>query len=76
MKPEESAKKYFSQLTKQQVSKLYEMYKIDHEMFEYDPQIYIDMAFPYKISIAKFYQNPNQNLSWDGFIFNFFNLPT
>ena len=37
-------RKYFSQLTKQQVLRLYEMYKIDHEMFNYDPQIYIDMA--------------------------------
>ena len=38
------AEKYFGQLTKQQVLRLYEMYKIDHDMFGYHPQIYIDMA--------------------------------
>ena len=38
------AKKYFGQLTKQQVFRLYEMYKIDFDMFGYDPQLYIDMA--------------------------------
>ena len=44
MKSEEVAKKYFSQLTKEQIIRLHEMYKIDHDMFGYDPQIYIDMA--------------------------------
>ena len=38
------AEKYFIQLTKQQVLRLYEMYKIDHYLFGYHPQIYMDMA--------------------------------
>eukprot|EP00090_Calanus_glacialis_P012606 TRINITY_DN21202_c0_g1_i1.p1 TRINITY_DN21202_c0_g1~~TRINITY_DN21202_c0_g1_i1.p1 ORF type:complete len:347 (-),score=75.10 TRINITY_DN21202_c0_g1_i1:75-1115(-) len=36
--------KYFSQLSKQQVMRLYEMYKLDHLMFDYSPQKYIDVA--------------------------------
>ena len=39
--------KYFvwnEQLSKKQVVGLYEMYKIDPDMFGYDPQKYIDMA--------------------------------
>ena len=43
---DELAEKYFRQLTKKQVIRLYEMYKIDHDMFGYDPQVYIDMARP------------------------------
>ena len=41
---EEFVEKYFSQLTKQQVMRLYEMYKLDHLMFDYSPQKYIDWA--------------------------------
>ena len=41
---EEFVEKYFSQLTKQQVVRLYEMYKLDHHMFDYSPQKYIDVA--------------------------------
>ena len=41
---EEVVEKYFSQLTKQQVVRLYEMYKLDHLMFDYSPQKHIDVA--------------------------------
>ena len=41
---EEFVEKYFSKLKKQQVLELYEMYKIDHLMFDYSPQKYIDSA--------------------------------
>ena len=41
---EEVVENYSSQLTKQQVMRLYEMYKLDHIMFDYSPQKYIDMA--------------------------------
>jgi len=37
---EEVAKKYFSQLTKKEVRQLYEMYKLDHEMFGYSPDVF------------------------------------
>ena len=36
--------KYFSTLTKSQVWQLYEMYKLDHELFGYDPKLYLDFA--------------------------------
>ena len=36
--------KYFSQLTKQQVVRLYEMYKLDHIIFDYSPIKYINVA--------------------------------
>lgn len=35
---QEVAKKYFSQLTKSEIRQLYEMYKLDHEMFGYSPE--------------------------------------
>jgi len=36
--------KYFSQLTKEQVLKLYLFYRLDHEMFDYSPKEYINVA--------------------------------
>ena len=36
--------KYFSQLTKLEVLQLYEMYRLDHEIFNYFPQVFIDAA--------------------------------
>ena len=36
--------KYFSSLTKTEVHQLYELYKLDHELFGYDPQVYLDIA--------------------------------
>ena len=36
--------KYFSELTKNQVSKLYELYRFDFQLFGYDHQKYIDLA--------------------------------
>lgn len=36
--------KYFSSLTKSQVWQLYEMYKLDHELFGYDPTLYLNIA--------------------------------
>ena len=38
------ADKYFSELTKSQVLKLYEIYKFDFQLFGYDHQSYIDLA--------------------------------
>ena len=35
---------YYSQLDKQQVIKLYNMYKLDFDMFGYEPHKYIDLA--------------------------------
>jgi hypothetical protein len=35
---------YFSQLTKHQVIELYEMYRLDHELFGYSPVPYIALA--------------------------------
>jgi chondroitin 4-sulfotransferase 11 len=35
---------YFSQLTKRQVMDLYEMYRLDHELFGYSPEPYITIA--------------------------------
>ena len=36
--------KYFSELSKNQVSKLYELYRFDFQLFGYDHQKYIDLA--------------------------------
>ena len=41
---EEFVGKYFSQLSKQQVVRLYEMYKLDHLLFDYSPQKYLEAA--------------------------------
>jgi len=41
---EEFVEKYFSQLTKLQVMRLYQLYKLDHIMFNYSPKKYIDIA--------------------------------
>ena len=43
---EQLAKKYFSQVKKEVVVRLYNKYKVDFEMFDYDKQVesYIDMA--------------------------------
>jgi len=38
------ARKHYAELTKTQVRELYEMYKIDHEMFGYSPHKYIQYA--------------------------------
>jgi len=38
------AKKHYGELTKTQVRELYEMYKLDHEMFGYSPHKYIQFA--------------------------------
>ena len=40
----ELAKKYFSELSLGTVKKLYEVYKVDFEMFGYSPQLYYDYA--------------------------------
>lgn len=40
----EQAKKYFSQLSLDIVKKLYNVYKVDFEMFGYSPQMYYDYA--------------------------------
>ena len=37
-------KKYFGQLTKLDVLKLYEMYRLDFELFDYSPEIYLKWA--------------------------------
>ena len=36
--------KYFSSLTKSQVNQLYQLYRLDHELFGYHPQVYLDFA--------------------------------
>jgi len=41
---EETAKHYFSQLSKKQVHELYELYALDHQLYGYDPHLYLDMA--------------------------------
>ena len=41
---EEFITKYYSQLTKEQVLKLYQFYRLDHEMFDYSPEVYINIA--------------------------------
>ena len=38
------AKKYFSELDKTMVRKLYEFYKVDFEMFDYNPDEYFKVA--------------------------------
>nr|CAD7404804.1 unnamed protein product [Timema poppensis] len=40
----EIAKRYFSQLTKEQVLKLYEKYKVDFELFDYKADLYLEYA--------------------------------
>ena len=40
----ELAKKYFSQLSLSTVKKLYNVYKVDFEMFGYSPQLYYQYA--------------------------------
>jgi hypothetical protein len=35
---------YFGQLTKRQVMEMYEMYRLDHELFDYSPEPYIALA--------------------------------
>ncbi len=44
---ESLSRKYFSQITKVNLSRLYEKYKIDFEMFGYESHIqkYIDMGY-------------------------------
>ncbi len=37
-------KMYYSKLTKDQIRQLYDAYKLDHELFGYDPQPYIDFG--------------------------------
>ena len=37
-------KQYFGQLTKLDVLKLYEMYRLDFELFDYSPEIYLKWA--------------------------------
>ena len=37
--------KYFSRLSKTTVFKLYDMYRIDHLMFNYSPQKYMDIGY-------------------------------
>lgn len=37
-------RKYFSQLTKEQVRRLYEIYRLDFKLFGYDSAIYSDYA--------------------------------
>lgn len=36
--------KYFSQLTKLQINRLYDMFKYDFELFDYDPSEYINVG--------------------------------
>ncbi len=36
--------RYFSQLSKSTVLRLYDKYRLDHELFGYDPQPFVDMA--------------------------------
>ena len=37
-------KKYYSTLLKNEVRQLYEMYRLDHELFGYTPDLFIDYA--------------------------------
>ena len=41
---EDVVQQYYSQLTKMQVMRLYQMYELDHLLFGYSPQKYIDLA--------------------------------
>ena len=43
-KTEELAKKYFSQMRKEDIEKLYEMYFLDFEMFGYSPEDFIALG--------------------------------
>ena len=36
--------KYYSRLTKKQVVELYQLYKTDHDMFDYSPEKYLALA--------------------------------
>ena len=38
---------YYSQLTKAQIQSLYQLYKLDHDLFGYDPDEYIKYASDY-----------------------------
>ena len=38
------AMEYFSEVTKQDVEKLYELYKIDFQLFGYSPHLYVQAA--------------------------------
>ena len=38
------ADKYFSELTPEQVTKLYELYKVDFEMFGYEYESYLELS--------------------------------
>ena len=38
------ADKYFSELTPEQVTKLYELYKVDFEMFGYEHESYLELS--------------------------------
>ena len=40
----ELARKYFSQLDKEDVEKLFQLYKMDFEMFGYSPNLYLNIA--------------------------------
>ena len=40
----ELAMKYFSELSLETVEKLYEVYKVDFEMFGYSPQLYYEYS--------------------------------
>jgi hypothetical protein len=40
----ELAREYFSQLYKDDVEKLYQLYKMDFEMFGYSPDSYLNVA--------------------------------
>ena len=36
--------KYYAQLTKAQIQSLYKFYRLDHELFGYDPEEYLSYA--------------------------------
>jgi len=41
---EETSKRYFSQLTKEEVTRLYEKYQLDFELFDYKVDDYLKYA--------------------------------
>ena len=43
-KTEDLAKKYFRQMSKKEIEKLYKMYKIDFEMFGYSPDNFLALG--------------------------------
>ena len=43
-KGEDISKRYFSQLSKEEVKKLYELYQLDFELFDYDYEKYLEYA--------------------------------